>query len=723
MARPRGDDLASVLQARVEELKRVYRARDDKQDRWQAAYEMRRPPAEPGFMPVPSNLVQTTVDRLVGMLSGPLRHHVPVFGDDKRESELAARKEVFLRGIYRQYDSIQNRRGRPKLQRSLAQHMVLRGWYACRPLLLEGAEQPFALRVYDPRTVYPAFSDKGLQFFACEQRDRWEWIWHTYGEELSKAGKAWEDHGPGDLLTILDTWEQDAGGVWNVTLVDSEIVKKQKEDFDRIPIVCGPVGGLDIRTGSKALVNHYTAPHDPSDPFAEPWDDSNFEALIGMSIAEKIKPIQDLQSMLYTLLMANVEKHIDPPLMLWTPDGKPVLIDRAPGAINFMRQNPQATGKIDVLRHQGPPPEFLPLINALGEMADKGAVPRALWGSVGQNLTGFAISQLQTAGLHIALPFKEALEFCYEQMDSLLLEQYAKFTTPLSGIWTYDTKTQRTLKGDLAPRDILADPFEGEAKLESELDEFGEYGEYGDEPRPRHSYELTAEDAKGDHRCDTIVTLKLSTPIDEMQRAQIAATLTRPDNPIVSKYHVLENVLEIEDSSTEIERVKKQRFDMDPELAMVDQIEALMKEATNGSMTAFLKAGVLMRRLQIEANGAQVALTQSELALMQGQMAKVAQTLGLPPEAAMGGPPLPPGPPGMPPEGGPPAPPGPPGAPPPGGSPPEVPGMNGMAVPPVAVGGVDLGGIPYEDRGSPLAAQMEDNMIGAGVLPTNSPYG
>ena len=114
--------IESLILSRLEDLKRVYRARNEKMDRWQAAWEMRRPVAEPGFTPVPSNLVRSTVDLVVAMLSNPVRHHVPVFGVSKKDGELASRKEIFLRGAYRRFDSVQNRRGRPKVQRSLAQH-------------------------------------------------------------------------------------------------------------------------------------------------------------------------------------------------------------------------------------------------------------------------------------------------------------------------------------------------------------------------------------------------------------------------------------------------------------------------------------------------------------------------------------------------------------------------------------------------------------------------
>lgn len=629
------------------------------------------------------------------MLSGtPPRHHVPTFDDNKEGQALARKKEIWLRGAYRRFDEVLADRGwQVSLQWILAQHLCLRGWFAVRATLDNTIPDPFrGIKIYDPRDCLQQFGD-GLQVFAEQKRVRWQQVWAELEGYFTDLGIPLEARPANALVEAIDYWCVSDGGVYNVVLVDSIVVKNEEEPFDAIPILTGPVGGMATTSNYHTSTAPDLLVTDPSDPFSVYYPEGGWESVRGQSVIEGIYQLSRVQGMLLSMEMAQWEKHVEPTVNLYTPDGKPRRVAIGAGEINTLK-----TGdKLEPMPFPGPPPETAILLQTIDGMLQRGSAPYSLFGTLNQELTGFAISQLLSAATYIAKPRADTLMYLYRRMDSLLLQQYAdNFTQPISGIWYYDPEARRSYKADLDPHELMPD------------------------------------ESLADRRCDTEVTLELTLPIEELQRANLAAILTRPGDPIVSKSYARQHILKVHDAGLEEARIDLERLDADPEMQMVDALAVLLEHAKQGDQAALQKAEIIARRLDLSSAHLQIAQIQ---AVMQAQQLTSGPPPGGPP--GPGGPPMgPPGgppperrprfrgfgpdatpvpPPGLGPPGGPPVPP--PGAAPTPGMPPP-PGMavpNGLASPPVAVGAMPPGpggppaGNPFQDLLDAAAGRGEQS--------------
>lgn len=665
----RGGDIASDILARVDELEQVYKARNARMDRWKRAFDLRRPRiTEAGFVPIVSNLPRVTVMMATAMLSGQeMRHHIPIFDTESAGAELANKKENLLRGIYRQFDHALNERGwSGNLQYILAQHMCLRGWYAVRPIIEEGAPDPYQIRVYDPRQCVQHWGG-GLRVFAAKYKQQWSSIYGDLRSYFTDRKIKYDSRDENEWVEVVEYWEWDDAGVWNIVLVDSELAKKELTDFEQIPILTGPVNGVNTRTGfSEAVVTVDHSGEDPSDPLSDIAAEYGYEATMGLSIIDAVMPTADTQSMVLTLLMNNFEKHIDPPIIIYTADGQPRYFDTTTGATNFLRAGPQPD-RVDMLRHPGPPPETAPLLQTLDMMGEQATFPKSVFGSITSDATGFAISQALFGSKYILQPFAKTLEFVFSRMGTMLLRQYANFTEPLP-VWFWDSGARKPVSLQLNP------------------------------------FELQPQEAAADFRFDVESTLQIDLPSDKMQRATIAVQMSQagPDGqPMMSKQTIREDILLAENSELERKRIILEKMKADPEAEMAEGVMLLLEQAMNGDKVALAQAEIYAKRLGLMG-------AQTDIQAMQAEMMKA--NGGQPPPEPGSAPGESPDPNQPQPIQGPPPPGGPSDLPadmPPellallgGGTPPNPPGIDGAVMPPVMTGMVPEGNVPLEQQGT-----------------------
>lgn len=632
----KGCDLSYVM-GRYEEMRTIYSARNVRMEQIERQYKLMRPRAMPGFTPIPSNITRTTVDLVTAMLSGAnsLRIHVPVLDDNESSKILANKCEVFLRSAYERFDeTLFGRMQDPSLQRVLAQQISYRGWVSVQVILEEGTKNPFQVVAYDPYQSYGACAD-GLYEFFNRTKMRWGDVWNEMSHLAKERGFEYGKYGPKTEVEVINYWvRDDDGDVHNLVIVEGEIIKEQHhEEFDEIPVIFGPAGGLNTKTGLQDLSGIW----DPTDPYQLGMYDGGWEATAGLSAADGVAPYQAISSIQMSMMMSAFEKWLHPPKFVTTFNGTPRAISFRPDATNWMMMNAQGQREqVDSFRPQGAMPEMVPLLQQMDGMMQRGSAPYTLFGQMTGDNSQASISEAAITGAsYIAGPKADILKHVYRRLNNMLLCQYRKFVYPLSGMTytEYDKggRPGQTYASSLHPRELRmgkalpgsalgmiseapADPlgYSGPQPAEMPIPgvpagaPVGEGGGYA-------GVGATDEDdlmpGEVPARYKTVVTIKLHLPKDMLQRANTANMLRSSQaGPSASLYYVQEEILEVEDSELESVRLTREKIEMDPEFQMAKAYNDYVKKAEDGDKEAAVFAQILARRLKIEDLHATVAL-------------------------------------------------------------------------------------------------------------------
>ena len=448
-------------------------------------------------------------------------HRIPMTTQSLEEQDRISKAERALDSIWRERDEEQIERGRDPWQRELADFMLIQGWYAVFYAVLEGIREGgkplprFVAEIWNPLEVFPRWDGEGMSHCAHIYKT-------TLGEVRAKAElRGWTqlnlDGEDTKSVKVTDFWRRVFKGgkshVYNAVLVDKEEVKKEKEEpqFTRIPILTGPVGGSADRGGRLT---------------------GQYRTKMGESILEPNrelgKKINDYMSFHADL----IRQFAEPPILttaaggrtILTPDmldeeGSPIISGQPEDTAIWMRPPglPDASGLI---------------VSQLTGMRQRGAFPDSLYGNIGFELSGFAITQLITAALAILTPHKNLMSTIYSQIGKAWLEGYKE--------------------GNFG--DIIV----------ASLTNRGFYQE-----------DFTSKDVPD---CRYIIcNVELATPEDMMRRIAIARQ-AKPQGDILDSVTIIDEVLGLQDAALIQERIGDDMLRAHPAYQQIQLILAMKKK-------------------------------------------------------------------------------------------------------------------------------------------------
>ncbi len=494
----------------AKELQDYWQARDTQIRADRALVNLQKPVQTSDQIKWISNEPKVFYDTAIALVSSyPPRFRLPLtMNFTPEEKDKMNKAERFLLGIFRSLDARQMARGQVFWLRELA-YWVLSGWYATFCTVRNGANGvEFIADHWDPLTVYPDWNADGLvrciRTFEVEKKTARMMIydWQAKGMDVSKY---MEKSGP-EQVKIINYWCKDKGGVYNaLTIGGTEVKPLTKEPFDDIPIFCGAVG----------------IPEMSSD---------DWKTRIGEHIVAANRDMYDytnqIMSLMVTIMAATAYPNIVTKTVSGAPPFKPEDM-RGFGQLVPLRIQDQ----IELLKHASTPEEALQLLQMMLKQEQKGSLPDVVYGGIGTELSGFAISQLLAAIKYKISPYLTTMQYVISRIATEFLRQYRKNKMPKVSLSTMNPKDMR--KGQF----------------------------FVEEFTPKDVPEALFVD----------VSIPITSPLDKTQQIIFARQALQPPQ-LISRETLWDEVLDIQDSEQEYARIIQDEI---LELPIVKQIGAI----------------------------------------------------------------------------------------------------------------------------------------------------
>ena len=388
-----------IVMARVEAHEQATHALRQRMEDHFSLYMLDSYDAGDGYKSYTSNLPRVYVDRLISwMVSSTVLVNMPQKSSStylQPERERDAAKERFIIGLLRSADERLRQLLMPLLKEQLAFYINLRGWWACRSLLVkeEDGSTTIDITPWDPLHTYWGVGRKGL-------------LWACYKIEKTHAEIKDEYDVDIDILTsdddtaeVYDYYDPEINGV----VINKEWVRKpQSHGGVQFPIQLGPVGATPPVQTINGKVNGI----------------ENFGEGALTSIANLNESVNETISTMLTLVSRS--------------KNQPYYTESADGTLTLM-QNPWHDGtetalkageKIVPFEHQSMVRETGPFLAFLSGEMQRGSIPHIAYGEINFAISGFAMNTLRQGIDNPLQPRMKAMEQAMLAIVTAITDQY-----------------------------------------------------------------------------------------------------------------------------------------------------------------------------------------------------------------------------------------------------------------------------------------------------------
>ena len=414
-------------------------ARDNRMDEDLQLYRLTQESSGAGEV-VQKNTPYVVVEKAANMIASQTPT-IQIIAPSEADREQAQKVENFLRWSWEKW----NKRWRKSqiqgsLRHDLAHFLCLRGWAAARIWYDEtadtGREHPIKVKLFDPRGIYPEFSDDGLLYVVHR-------YWTTYGElmdEWDEAEKKFKNENPEDQVEVTEYYDD-----WfHYISVSGTVVKPVTEHgYGFVPWV--------INTGNGAPIR------------ATAVDQTSWVQEVGVSIFHGVKNSYKSLNKIMSQLATQVANAANPATLYYydpSLNSTPTALDYTAGTTNYLLYDRE---RVDPLNLNTNPTEVGPLMDSLIDDIQKGTLPSILWGQ-GGTVSGFNASMMTDAARDQLFSIVEAMQETVEQLNEYQLMLIRDFVTEDIGFWTRDPSGKASSGVTLSADDINAVGVENTVK-------------------------------------------------------------------------------------------------------------------------------------------------------------------------------------------------------------------------------------------------------------------
>lgn len=403
---------------RNDAIKNAYKMREMKSDEQTASLVV--PDARKGF------------ELAVHMLSRktPI-HRIPRGAQDEAQAKLNSITERLLHHLWRLNDEYLFLQGREWFTRILSDWCLGCGFYAIQwGVYADANEQPiFIADPLDPTTVYPEYGSLFEGLVACDR------VYQTTLDIIRRQAVAlgWNAsnlNGSGTVkVTVTDHWEQrksllskDNEVLHAVYVNNQPVLSLTKEDLLVIPILAGPVGGMQTAS------NYYTNPEEA----AARW---------GQHILVASSALYEIRNRVWEMTLEDLRQAIARTIIDYSLGRKGVVSPGDEGKIVHADVNE----KVEELMRQTFTSNFALTHQGLEQMQQRALFPWTMFGQAPFDVSGVALEQLNSAAITILGPTQIAMQRLMRQVDLYWLQEYKRrwkdTNTPLEATGIFQNKT------------------------------------------------------------------------------------------------------------------------------------------------------------------------------------------------------------------------------------------------------------------------------------------
>ncbi len=574
------EGLKKVVTNRLRHGKMFWRPLHLRQDLWMSMYLLMDPIQQMkplGYRRFISNEPRTSVDAAVSILTRNdsfyriEQNADPLQNPDERR--IIGKIERTLDGLVADADELFTMRGQTRFWKQVAQQALLRGWvwtkWHITQAALEYRQSPFLANVYDSRTVLPHFDMWGLNYVCMETLS-------SLGEMAALYPDVFPEYADGDKYDYnspavkVEYWSNNRGGHPGVTGVLACVLPQTANGLstaytqlgsfydnplgveggmsrwiippyrhgytpEQLPVVGVPANGLAVQAKPvmHPLVQQAQERADVYAMQAQAWSGpGTWQADSGRSILSSVEE----QVPQYNELVATVLHHFALSAFgTWvftTPTGEIPAFD--PGIEGKIALRPEESVKRAEIQPINA--DAYRLLALLQDEKQKGVLSNVLQAATGFQGTGVLFQQVSNAALNALEPFHDTMELVGMLGGSATLEQMKAAGGALK---KFEVVTQTRSKSYFR---IEFDPS-------NDLDATRKY-----KPVP---------------------VFKPALPDDLAVRINAARLALDPRRPILSLAYVLENILQVEDSQGEIDRIWEDIANTDPVIVLEQISQAL----------------------------------------------------------------------------------------------------------------------------------------------------
>ncbi len=530
----------------TQELENYWQDRNTQMLEDRACLHLVKPIQKEGQPEWVSNEPKVFYDTATALISSyPPRFRLPLSIDFTPEEKTKMDKaERLIVGIFRSLDSRQFARGQSYWLREFA-YWLLSGWYAVFNIVREGDKGvEFIADLWDPMTVYPEWDADGLvkcaRAFEVDKKAAMAMIYNWQAKGL----KAEFTEPSGDIkIKVINYWTLDKGAkkntAYNAIYVAGQPIKELiKTDFDHIPIHVGTVGIPERGT-------------------------ENWKRRVGENIIASDRDMYEYENYMVSLMAKILTETAYPNIVSKTQTGAPAVKAedfRGDSQIIPLKLNET----LELLKHAATPQEGFQLLSWVSKQRQKGSLPDVTYGTLIQELSGFAISQLMASIKYKLNPYLLTMQYVIGLIGSDDLQQYKK--GKFSKIKLSTTNPRELEKGlffveEFSPKDVPESTF-------------------------------------------VEVTIPITSALDKTQQIMFARqALTTPQ--LLSRQTIWDEVLDVQDSEQEYARILQDQMLEDPmvkQIGILEQLRARVELYRSKGMTAeanALKRYIMMLEMQL----------------------------------------------------------------------------------------------------------------------------
>tara|TARA_R100000808_G_scaffold4401_1_gene14562 strand:+ start:2830 stop:4692 length:1863 start_codon:yes stop_codon:yes gene_type:complete len=380
-------DLTEPLRTRMDDDHKLYRLEEFD--------------AGEGYQSYTSNEPQVYADKLISWLSSSeMVVRIPYANSKREDRENNDAKEKFILGLIKAADDRLVDRFQPTIRHQMGWFITLRGWYACRALLVKDdeGETYVDIQPWDPLHTYWGEGKKGLSWACHKTKKTATEIEAIWGVKIKDEGLGPDDD---DGIDVYDFYDSED----NIVCTDDTVLKaRTKHGSKKVPVVLGPVGAQPLvqaisETGNLDTIEDY-----------------------GESCYKSSRHLFDKHNFMMSTMLELTARSRKQGLKIKSRDGNKTL-DEDPykeGSEIALGQGEdvEPLGLLEMSKEAG---VFMGMVS--GEM-QRGGLPHSIYGQLEFQLSGFAINTLRQGVETVLVPRLQALEKSYRAIFQLLCDQY-----------------------------------------------------------------------------------------------------------------------------------------------------------------------------------------------------------------------------------------------------------------------------------------------------------
>ena len=380
-------DLTEPLRTRMDDDHKLYRLEEFD--------------AGEGYQSYTSNEPQVYADKLISWLSSSeMVVRIPYANSQREDRENNDAKEKFLIGLIKAADDRLIDKFQPTIRHQMGWFITLRGWYACRALLVkdDDGETHVDVQPWDPLHTYWGEGKKGLAWACHKTKKTPSEIEAIWGVKLPGESLGPDDD---DGIDVYDFYDSED----NIVCTDDTVLKaRTKHGSKKVPVVLGPVGAQPLiqaiaDTGNLDTIEDY-----------------------GESCYKSSRQLFEKHNFMMSTMLELTARSRKQGLKIKSRDGNKTL-DEDPykeGSEIALAQGEdvEPLGLLEMSKEAG---AFMGMVS--GEM-QRGGLPHSIYGQLEFQLSGFAINTLRQGVETVLVPRLQALEKAYRAIFHLLCDQY-----------------------------------------------------------------------------------------------------------------------------------------------------------------------------------------------------------------------------------------------------------------------------------------------------------